>query len=115
MFCTTGLVSSKLSAQMYEEKNNFGKLLFKQSKIVLKHLTLVTLPFDSVTPKSIMFLCYPGQMCGPSLRKIDQSILKVIDHKQKGYRGMDLQTDKKDRQTDMCKAICPLFFEGGHN
>ena len=20
-----------------------------------------------------------------------------------------------DRQTDMCKAICPFFFEGGHN
>jgi len=22
---------------------------------------------------------------------------------------------KGDGQTDMCKAICPLFFKGGHN
>ena len=29
-FCTTGLVSSKLVAQIYEEEIHFGKLLLKQ-------------------------------------------------------------------------------------
>ena len=29
---------------------------------------------------------------------------QVIDRKQKEYR-----------LTDMCKAVCHLFFEGGHN
>ena len=32
---------------------------------------------------------------------------RVIDRKRKDYRWTD-------RPTDMCKAICPLFFEGGH-
>jgi len=41
---------------MYEEEIHFGKLLLKQSEMVLEHLTLVTLTFDQVTPKS---------MCGP--------------------------------------------------
>jgi len=49
---------------LIEEEIHFGKLLFKQSKMVLEFLTLVTLTFDPVTPKSIRFLCYPGQMCG---------------------------------------------------
>jgi len=31
---------------------------------------------------------------------------RVIDRKQKGYR-------RTDRPTDMCKAICPLFFKKG--
>jgi len=34
------------------------------------NLTLVTLTFDPVTPKSIQFLCYPGCICGPSLKKV---------------------------------------------
>jgi len=32
----------------------------------------------------------------------------VIDWKRKGYR-------RTDQPTDMYKAICPLFFKGGHN
>jgi len=36
----------------------------------------------------------------------------VIDRKRKGYRPADRQTD---RPTYMCKAICPLFLEGGRN
>jgi len=59
---------------MYEEANHFGKLLFKLADMVLEHLTLVTLTFDSMTPK---FLCYPGQMCGTSLRKVGQGVVKL--------------------------------------
>jgi len=55
-------------------------------------------------PTLIWFLCYTGQMCGPSLRKVGQSILELLIGNEKVTDG----------QTDMCKAICPLFFEGGH-
>jgi len=34
----------------------------------------------------------------------------VIDWKQKGYHPTDRQTDQK---TDICRAKCPLIFEGG--
>jgi len=60
MFCTTGLVSSKYVAQMYEEEIHFGKLLLKQYETVLAHLTQVTLTFDPVTSNSRGFLCFPG-------------------------------------------------------
>jgi len=43
-----------------------------------------------VTQKSIGFLCYPGQMCGPSLRKAGQGVLKLLI-------GNEMVTD---RQTD---------------
>jgi len=46
--------------------------------MVLAHLTLVTLTFDPVTPKSIGFLCCPGRMCGPSLGKIGQGVLELL-------------------------------------
>ena len=36
---------------------------------------------------------------------------RVIDRKRKGYRWTNRQTDLP---TNMYKAICPLFFEGGH-
>jgi len=45
---------------MYEEEVHFGKLLLKQSKMGLEHLTPMTLTFDPVTPTSIRFFCYPG-------------------------------------------------------
>jgi len=32
---------------------------------------------------------------------------RVIDWTWKGYR-------RTDQPTDMCKAVCPLFVEGGH-
>jgi len=35
---------------MYEEEIHFGKLLLKQSEMVLAHLTPVTLTFDPETP-----------------------------------------------------------------
>jgi len=41
--------------------------------MVLEHLT-----FDLVTLKSIGFLCYPGWMCGLSLRKVGQGILELL-------------------------------------
>jgi len=44
----------------------------------LAHLTPVTLTFDPVTQRSIGSLCYPGWMCGPSLKKVVQGILKEL-------------------------------------
>jgi len=46
--------------------------------MVLEHLTAVTLTFDQVTPKSIRFICYPGWMCGLSLKKVGQGILESL-------------------------------------
>jgi len=123
---------------MYEEEIHFWKLLLKQSETVLARWTPLT--FDPVTPRSIGFICYPGRICGPSLRMVGQGDQvffignsfstfdpvtltfdpkmkyeegrsrhsQVIDQKRKGYR-------QTYRPTDMCKAICPLFFEGGIN
>jgi len=51
----------------FEEEIHIGKLVFKQSEMVLEHLTLVTLTFDPCTPRSIRFLCYPWWIYGPSL------------------------------------------------
>jgi len=87
---------------MYEEETHFVKLLLKQPETVLAHLTLVTLTFVPMTPKSIGLLCFHGRMCGPSLRNVGQG---VFDWTRKGYR-------RTDRPTYMCNAI---FFEGGHN
>ena len=63
----------------------------------------VSLTFDPVTPKSIGFLCYPGRTCvwGPSLRKVGQVVLQLLIGNKKVTDG----------RIDMCKAICPLFFE----
>ena len=65
---------------MYEEEIHFVKLLLKEPETVLAQLTLVTLSFHPVTPKSIGFLCYQVQMCGPSLRKVHvgQGILELL-------------------------------------
>jgi len=38
----------------------------------------VTLTFDPVTPKSLEFLCYPGWICGPSLKKVGQDVLQLL-------------------------------------
>jgi len=38
----------------------------------------VTLTFDSVIPKSLRFLCYPGWMCGQSLKKVGLGVLKLF-------------------------------------
>ena len=42
---------------------------------MLAHLTLVTLTFD---PKINRFLCCPGRMCGPILRKVGQGVLELL-------------------------------------
>ena len=61
---------------MYEEEIHFGKLLLKQSEIVLEHLMLVT--FDPVTQESIGFLCYPEWMCEPRLMKVGKGIPELL-------------------------------------
>ena len=42
MFCTTGFVSSKYVAQMYEDEIHLGKVLLKQTETALARLTPVT-------------------------------------------------------------------------
>jgi len=72
--------------------------------MVMAHLTLVTFTFDTVIAKSIWFICYPGWMCVPSLKKVDPDVPEF---------GNEMVTDYQ--QTDMYKVICTLFFERGHN
>ena len=150
MFCTTGLVSWKYVAQMYEEEIHFGNCYFNG--------------FGRFDPSDLDH--WPSDpnvirtKCGLSLRRVGQSVLelligkgfdtfdpgdlylwpstrninrvpllpqpevwtkfekgwsrhsRVIDWKRKDFRRTGIQTDR-DRPTDMCKAICPLFFEGG--
>jgi len=52
-------------------------------------------------------------MCGQSWKKVGQKGSQVIDQRQKGCRPTDLPMT--DQPADMFKAICPLFFKGGHN
>jgi len=53
-------------------------MFLKQFEIVLELLNFVTLTFDPVIPKSLEFLCYPGWMCGLSLRKVGQGVLQLL-------------------------------------
>ena len=62
---------------MYVEEIHFLIFLHKQSETVLARLIPVTLTFDPVTLKSIGFICYPGELCGPSLRMVDQRVLII--------------------------------------
>ena len=62
---------------MYVEEIHFLNFLHKQSETVLARLIPVTLTFDPVTLKSIGFICYPGELCGPSLRMVDQGVLII--------------------------------------
>ena len=48
------------------------------SETVFEHLTPVTLTFNPVTPKWIGFLCYPGWMCGQSLRMVGQGVVELL-------------------------------------
>ena len=95
---------------MYEEEIHFEKLLLKQSEMVLEHLTLVTLTFNPVTPKSLGFLCYPGWTCGPRLIRVVNGISELLIRNEKIKDGLT------DRRTNMCKAICPALSssKGGH-
>jgi len=56
-----------------------------------------------LTPVSIGCLCYPGRTCVQSLRKVGHGVLELLIGNEKVTDG----------QTDMCKAICPLFFRSG--
>jgi len=69
---------------MYEEEIYFGKLLLKQSEMVLAHLTPKTLNFDPVTPKSIASICYQVWMCVQ--RKVGQDLKLII--------GNEMVTDR---------------------
>jgi len=71
--------------------------------MVLAHLTPVTFTFNHVTTKSIGFICYPGFMCGSSLKKVGQGVLELLIGNEKVTDG----------RTDTCNAICTLFFEAG--
>ena len=56
----------------------YGHIVYK---VIHFHYVIYSNPrhvltFDTVTPKSIGFLCYPGWMCGQSLRKIGQGFLE---------------------------------------
>ena len=52
------------------------------SETFFAHLILVTLSFNPVTPK-----CYPGSMCGTSLRKVDQGALDLLIRNEKVTDG----------------------------
>ena len=43
------------------------------------------------------------------MRKVDKGILELL------IGNIKVTDGQTDRQTDMCKAICPLFFQWGHN
>jgi len=77
---------------MYEEEIHFRKVLLKQFEMVLdlEHLTLVTLDMWTMFEEGRSRCSW------------------VYDRKRKSYR-------QTDRPNDMCKAKCPLFFEGRHN
>ena len=139
---------------MYEEEFHFRNC-YLNSFVRFDPGDLDIWPSD---PKIIAFLCYPGWMCDPSLRKVGQGILQLLNGK--GFDTFDSgdldlwpnyasintvsllpkmdvwtkfenvgqgvlellignqtvtdgQTDRQTHKpTDMCKAICPLFFEG---
>ena len=105
--------SRKRRARLKEEIN-FRKLWLKQSETVLADLTVVT-------PRPLTQ--WPLNQLGYSATRMDlwtkfeegrSRRCWVIDQKwkEKVTDGPDLLTD---RPPNMCKAKCPLFFEGGHN
>ena len=60
--------------------NKFEEGRSRHSRVIDRKpfLAHFTLTFDPVTPISIEFICYPGWMCGPSLRKVDQDVLQLL-------------------------------------
>ena len=59
---------------MYEEEIHFGKLLLK----TIWH------SFETFDP---VLLCYPGRMCGQSLRKVGQGVLELLIENEKVTDG----------------------------
>jgi len=73
----------------------------------------VTLTFDSMTPTSLGFLCCPGQMCKPSLRKVGQGVLKSLMGSEKVTDGKtDLPTYRQTDRQDM--RIATFLLRGTH-
>ena len=99
---------------MYEEEIHFGKLFLKQFERVFEHLTLVTLTFDTETPKSIGFICYPGWMCGLSLKKVCQGVLELlIGHKKVKDNGTYRQTGSPTGRPTCAKQYALSSSKGG--
>ena len=74
---------------------------------------LVTLTFNPVTPKSIGFLCCPGQMCEPSLRKVGQGVLELLIGSEKVTDGKtDLPAYRQTDRQDM--RIATFLLRGTH-
>ena len=88
---------------MCDEDIYFGKVLLKQSETVLTHLTRCHWPLTQKSIGLTWLICYPGCICGISVRKVGQGVLELLIGNEKVTYG----------PTDMCKAICLLFFEGG--
>ena len=73
--------------------------------MICADLTPVNLTLDLVTPVSIGFLCYPGWICGTSLRKVGQGVLELLIENKK--------VSQTDRATNLCKAICLYLSDCG--
>jgi len=65
----------------------------------------VTLTFDQVTQKSLGFLCYPGWMCGASLKKVGQGVLQLLIGNDNITDG---QTDRPTCTKQYALYIIPL-------
>ena len=76
---------------MYEEEIHFGKILLKQSEMVLTHLTPVTLTFDPVIYRVHML---PKMYVWTKFEKGRLRRSRVIDRKRKGYRWTERRTDR---------------------
>ena len=142
---------------MYEEEFHFGKLLLKQSYMVLTNLTpsdVILWPSDPKINRipmllridvwtryekgwsrhsrvinlkrfwhiwlwwpwpltqcgSIGLFCYPGWMCGPSLRKVGQGILELLMGNEKVTDG---RTDRQTYQQTCTKQYALSSSKGG--
>ena len=67
-------------------------------------MTLMTLTFD---PK-IGFLCCPGWMCGPSLRKVGQGVLELLIGNEK------VTEDRQTARPTCAKQYALSSSKGGH-
>ena len=55
------------------------KKFILEIETALADLTPLTLTIDLVTPMLLGFLCYQEWMCGPSLRRVGQGILYLLN------------------------------------
>ena len=73
----------------------------------------MTLTFDPVTPQINWVPLLPRMDMWTRYEEGWSRCSQIIDWKGKGYKQTAFRWT--DQPTDMCKAICPLFFKGGHN